>query len=174
MANVLIGIIGVILFIGLALAAVLFLGPQFQQATNNSKGSAAVQVTAQVAQAANLAYEQTGTQMTAAADVTAQLVTPGYLKVVPTNPVVAANVPQMMTTAGVVATGNANVAVLNIGTNDQICTQVGIQTGQLATSATAPASGTSFPTAPVSGCIKAATGAGAGMTVGNDYVFTNI
>ena len=111
--------------------------------------------------------------MTAAADVTAQLVTPGYLKVVPTNPVVVANVPQMMTSAGVVASGNANVAVLNIGTADQICTQVGIQTGQLTTSATTPATGAAFPTAPVSGCIKSTATFG-GLTTGNDYVFTNI
>jgi len=42
MSNVLIGIIGVILFIGLALAGALFLGPRFQESTNNSRGSAVI------------------------------------------------------------------------------------------------------------------------------------
>jgi hypothetical protein len=39
MSNVLIGIIGVILFIGLALAGALFLGPRFQEASIDSRAS---------------------------------------------------------------------------------------------------------------------------------------
>ena len=58
MSNVLIGIIGVILFIGLALAGALFLGPRFQQSTNNSKASASVQAVSQVGNAANMANVQ--------------------------------------------------------------------------------------------------------------------
>ena len=65
MSNVLIGIIGVILFIGLALAGALFLGPRFQESTNNSRASAAVQAVAQVASAANMYRVQEGTAPTA-------------------------------------------------------------------------------------------------------------
>ena len=54
MSNVLIGIIGVILFIGLALAGALFLGPRFQQATQNSKAAAAIQLVTQVSSALSL------------------------------------------------------------------------------------------------------------------------
>ena len=54
MSNVLIGIIGVILFIGLALAGALFLGPRFQESRNNSTASAQVAGMKQVADAIGL------------------------------------------------------------------------------------------------------------------------
>lgn len=60
MSNVLIGIIGVILFIGLALAGALFLGPRFQEATITSKSSAVVQALTQVTHAASLYEVQEG------------------------------------------------------------------------------------------------------------------
>jgi type II secretory pathway pseudopilin PulG len=84
MSNVLIGIIGVILFIGLALAGALFLGPRFQESTNNSRASAAVQAVAQVSNAANMYKVQEGKDV-AGTDPSA-LQTDGYLKSVPSNP----------------------------------------------------------------------------------------
>jgi len=88
MSNVLIGIIGVILFIGLALAGALFLGPRFQEATNNSKASAQVQAMQQVIAAANM-YEVTNGRSDLALDVsvdaTSPLVTGGFLKSVPSD-----------------------------------------------------------------------------------------
>src|SRR3546814_19495658 len=60
MSNVLIGIIGVILFIGLALAGALFLGPRFQESTNNSRASASVQAVSQIASAATMFEVQEG------------------------------------------------------------------------------------------------------------------
>lgn len=82
MSNVLIGIIGVILFIGLALAGALFLGPRFQEASQNSKASAAVQAVNQIANAANMYQVQEGkplgtTEMSVLKDR-------GYLKSIPT------------------------------------------------------------------------------------------
>jgi len=108
MSNVLIGIIGVILFIGLALAGALFLGPRFQESTNNSKAAAVVQSVSQVAHAANLfevsegrAYvsgssEQTGVD---------ELISLKYLKSRPTNPVKSVSGVQYGTLV-VSATGN--------------------------------------------------------------------
>lgn len=60
MSNVLIGIIGVILFIGLALAGALFLGPRFQEATVNSKASAQMAGLKQIADAVNMYRVQEG------------------------------------------------------------------------------------------------------------------
>ena len=54
MSNVLIGIIGVILFIGLALAGALFLGPRFQESRNSSGAAAGMQALSQVANAVEL------------------------------------------------------------------------------------------------------------------------
>ena len=65
MSNVLIGIIGVILFIGLALAGALFLGPRFQDATVNAKASAAHQAMAQMVHASNLYELQEGKRLRA-------------------------------------------------------------------------------------------------------------
>ena len=87
MSNVLIGIIGVILFIGLALAGALFLGPRFQESTNNSRASAAVQAVAQVSNAANMYKVQEGKDVAGSGVTPAtQLQSDSYLKSVPTNP----------------------------------------------------------------------------------------
>jgi hypothetical protein len=80
-SNVLIGIIGVILFIGLALSGALFLGPRFQEASNSSKGSAVASAVAQVAQATEMMRVQEGTSFTGAQ--TMSKIVPGYLKSVP-------------------------------------------------------------------------------------------
>jgi hypothetical protein len=47
-SNVLIGIIGVILFIALAMAGAMFLGPQFQRAFVNSKAMTLSQMASQI------------------------------------------------------------------------------------------------------------------------------
>jgi type II secretory pathway pseudopilin PulG len=82
MSNVLIGIIGVILFIGLALAGALFLGPRFQEATNNSKASAVVQANAQLAQAAAMYRVQEGREWD---NTRPEGLMPSYIKAMPTN-----------------------------------------------------------------------------------------
>jgi len=78
-SNVLIGIIGVILFIGLALAGALFLGPRFQESTNNSKAAAQIQAMSQIAQAANMYVVQEGRRT----DDIGLLVSSKYLKSAP-------------------------------------------------------------------------------------------
>lgn len=81
MSNVLIGIIGVILFIGLALAGALFLGPRFQEATLNSRGSAAVQAVSQISHAVNM-YEVNEGMPLPTNQINA-LQSKGYLKSIP-------------------------------------------------------------------------------------------
>jgi hypothetical protein len=60
MANVLIGIIGVILFIGLALAGASFLGPRFNEAQANTKASQISEAISQSVAAYKLRKAQTG------------------------------------------------------------------------------------------------------------------
>lgn len=60
MSNVLIGIIGVVLFIGLALAGALILGDDFTTASNSTKASIAMANLNQVAQAATMYALKTG------------------------------------------------------------------------------------------------------------------
>jgi hypothetical protein len=63
MSNVVIGIIGVILFIGLALAGALFLGPHFQSVRADSDASAYMLQLKQVTEAASLRNLQAGSQI---------------------------------------------------------------------------------------------------------------
>lgn len=88
MSNVLIGIIGVILFIGLALAGALFLGPRFQESSNSSKAAAVMQSVAQVAQATNLYQLQEGRPLMGDQYATTMqtLVDAKYLKTTVRNP----------------------------------------------------------------------------------------
>lgn len=179
MSQMFIGIIGIVVVIGLAIAGAVYFGDQFQQSRTKSRAAAAVAGTSQVAHAATLAYTTDGVQLKAAADVTAQLVNTGYLSSVPTNPVVPTNAPRLMTLAGVVASGAAEVAAMDLGgaAADETCVQIARQTGQNPAATAATITTTSFNTAiaaSVSGCIKAGTGAGAGLTVGNNYAYTKI
>ena len=124
MSNVLIGIIGVILFIGLALAGALFLGPRFQESTNNSRASAAVQAVSQVSNAANMYKVQEGTDASAG-DVAdgGQLVTSGYLKSTPSNPAGTAAI-------NLGATGTSRfVTMVLAGNAKAICQAINKQSG---------------------------------------------
>lgn len=126
MSNVLIGIIGVILFIGLALAGALFLGPRFQESTNNSKASAAVQAVSQVASAANMYRVQEG-KSDFSLNTTpgaGDLVTNNYLKSIPANPAGTA-IPSLAT---------AGYVTMDLATNAKsICDAINKQTGASAT-----------------------------------------
>jgi len=177
MSNVLIGIIGVILFIGLALAGALFLGPRFQESTNNSKASAAVQAVSQVSSAANMANVQNGTATQSGAATT--LATSGFLKSVPSNPTTGGTDPVLVSTAGA-ATGDAGYAVMALGTNaGPICAAIAKQSGMGAAFVATSTSGvdTVVPVAALpanpSGCIQASAAIGT-LTKDSYYAFARI
>ena len=135
MSNVLIGIIGVILFIGLALAGALFLGPRFQESTNNSRASAAVQAVSQVANAANMYQVQEGKTYTGA---DAQgLVEGQYLKSIPSNPTGTGGGAIVVDAAG------TKLVTMTLGQNNAaVCNAIAKQTGSAKADGTAPASAT--------------------------------
>ena len=93
MSNVLIGIIGVILFIGLALAGALILGSDFTTATSSSKAAAVVQGLQQVSNAYAMNTVRTGSPISAdqGETVVATLIAGKRLKSAPVNPVNSAN-----------------------------------------------------------------------------------
>lgn len=84
MSNVLIGIIGVILFIGLALAGALILGDDFRTANGDSKAAAAIQQVQQASHAISMYRLKTGSPYSQG---TLNGLTPRFLKVVPINPI---------------------------------------------------------------------------------------
>jgi hypothetical protein len=132
MSNVLIGIIGVILFIGLALAGALFLGPRFQSASNSSKASAAIQATKQVADAAHLYEVSEGAGI--GFNGGSELVSKGYLKSVPKVGEANASVLNDTGCAGC-TTGKPSGIGYFLGTDTNaknVCEAIMRQTGQLA------------------------------------------
>jgi hypothetical protein len=159
MSNVLIGIIGVILFIGLALAGALFLGPRFQQATANSKAAATVQAISQVARALELYEVQEGRQYVAG--TTSTLISAGYMKAPIPNPM---NPEWMVDTRGldgVSGSGPAGVAAVGAyqtGNNVQACAAIARQSGQtLKADGSPPDGGPTLPTQ-TQGCFVNAGG----------------
>lgn len=87
MSNVLIGIIGVILFIGLALAGALILGDDFKSSNAESKAAAISSMMQQSAQAVNMYQLKTGQVLSSAhAGSFATVIGPRFIKTSPTNP----------------------------------------------------------------------------------------
>jgi hypothetical protein len=84
LSNVLIGIIGVILFIGLALAGALILGDDFLSASNSSKASTIMAQMKQIVDAAEMRKLKLGISTTPSTDPS--FLMPRFLKVVPTPP----------------------------------------------------------------------------------------
>jgi hypothetical protein len=84
MSNVLIGIIGVILFIGLALAGALILGDDFRSASSDSQAAAAVAQAQQVQAAVEMWRLKTGQSTFPNQDTT--FLVPRFLKSAATNP----------------------------------------------------------------------------------------
>lgn len=88
MSNVLIGIIGVILFIGLALAGALILGDDFRSSKASSGAAAVMGQLQQVAAGVNMYQLKTGRTMMANDYLTnVDALVPRFLKVAPRNPI---------------------------------------------------------------------------------------
>ncbi len=155
MSQVLIGIIGVILFIGLALAGAMFLGPRFQESANNSRASASLQAVAQVAQAANMYQLQEGFP---SANVSA-LTGGGYLKAVPVNPVNNGVEPILADYLGS-SDGVMDHVTMNIGLTSepgtmQICEAINKQA--VGSAGTPPTAAPTASSTGVSGCFTSGT-----------------
>ncbi len=154
MSNVLIGIIGVILFIGLALAGALFLGPRFQESSNNSKAAAAIQAVSQVSSAVNMALVQGGATVTPHATSLEGLQTDGYIKSIPANPA-GLGVPLLFSSTG----GETTDMVIMPVTSEAVCAAAARQSGVGSPYLTTTdgldelASSDAFPSNP-SGCVK--------------------
>ena len=134
MSNVLIGIIGVILFIGLALAGAVFLGPRFQDATNRSKASAVQSQLKQVVDAASMAKLKTGRSVLVGEVGIYSPLMPRFLKTPPSNPVRAgASYFLLDETGGQVAGSEAAIAVAYLNRDEvsqRICEDIDRSAGR--------------------------------------------
>jgi len=128
-SNVLIGIIGVILFIGLALAGALILGDDFRTATSSSKAAAVTQTMQQVVAAANMFQLKKGRQLMASEHSTAidTLVAAKSLKVAAVNPMNGAAIALVNQGGGIDATSPGRFFYTNLGTDSvarDVCRQI--------------------------------------------------
>jgi len=113
MSNVLIGIIGVILFIGLAIAGALFLGPRFTDSKSTSTAAATIQATSQIAYA--YSYSNAERAVKAQAGDNPSALTPGYLRSVPTNPA-GSDVLKVVSATGSTTVGDGAMVVARLST----------------------------------------------------------
>ena len=153
MSNVLIGIIGVILFIGLALAGALILGDDFRSSKHDTKAAAIVQSLQQTSSAVSMYEMKTGETHRVGTSLTTLV--PRFLKTMAQNP-----------TGGPVArpvgAGGQNYSVPTymivmelINDAPQICLAIAQQASG-ATSAPKISDASQIPTDPV-GCFEVTT-----------------
>ena len=118
MSNVLIGIIGVILFIGLALAGALILGDDFRSSSSASKAAATVQQLHQISQAVAMYQLKTGRIMIASEDNVA-LLQPRFLKTWPSgNPFNGAAL-RINDASASIGASPAKMVITNFGTDER-------------------------------------------------------
>lgn len=123
MSNVLIGIIGVILFIGLALAGALFLGSRFKEARHDAEAASVVQAMNQIVQASNMYRVMEG----AASPEDISALVGRYLKSVPKNPL-GGDDPYFINASPDIA-GSADVVVMDLSNKGEaVCQAVNRQT----------------------------------------------
>jgi hypothetical protein len=161
MANVLLGIVGIVLFIGLSLAGASYFGPLTSDALTEARASGLIQILSTTAKAVNVRNREQET-MTASSANSSEL-TPDFLDETPVNPVTAGPV-LLVTDAGVSSSGVARFVASKLPTDQaDMCSYINRQGGG---SATVP-SVTTIPQQ-VTGCARANAAMGAFAT--GDYI----
>lgn len=140
MSNVIIGIIGVIVFIGLALAGASYVGTLVTDGTtqrNATQGVMTLQQTAAAAKLYNMRQRQWVPNSQTAVDT---MISAGILKSRPINPLVPSNYPIIVDINGSLTGNRPAYAIMYIGQTEQArdaCIEFEIQNGNL--DRTAPA-----------------------------------
>lgn len=118
---------------GIAIAGAIFLGPKFEDAQSQSLGSSSVQAVTAVASAVNSYRMATGYAYGSGLESADSLVTGGYLRAVPANPVLPGRPPQIIGANGsdYIASTSADrmswspkYVYMSVGTDRNVCTQV--------------------------------------------------
>lgn len=181
-SNLLIGIIGVALFIGLAMGAALFIGPQFDDAQNNALSSDTVQAVSSVASAVNSYRLATGYSVGPALSSAQALVSAGYLRDVPQNTALAGRPPQIVNAAGADSANSGasgtfapKYVIMSIGGLQDLCTLIEKKVGSISTGQTVSATARTMEGAVNRqvGCFRISTGATA-VSAGDYVVYSRI
>jgi hypothetical protein len=162
-SSVLIGIIGIALFIGIAVAGAVMLGPKFEDAQINSVSSNVLAAVSTVATAQNNYRFATGDGKGGLTGNLSQLLDGGFLKEVPTNPSAVGTRPDFVDESGVDYANSPNQAewsptmvLMSVGDDQELCTAIQRKVGTfssnqvVSTTASAPSTGANKN----SGCFK--------------------
>lgn len=182
LSNLLIGIIGVALFIGIAMGAAIFMGPKFDDAQTNAQASDVVQAVAAVAGAVSSYRLATGYGVGPALSSPQALVDGGYLRSVPLNSALPGRPPQIVDAAGSDASGGGSPAtfspryvVMSLGGAQDLCTIVERKVGGIAGDASVSAQARPMSNAPnrQAGCFRTSSASG-GIAAGDYVVYSRI
>jgi len=181
-SNLLIGIIGVALFIGLAMGAALFIGPQFDEAQTNAQASDTVQAVSSVASSVNSYRLATGYSFGPALSSSQALVDAGYLRDVPMNSAFSGRQPQIVNAAGLDSANSGAPAsfvpkyvIMSLGANQDLCTMIERKVGSISTATTVSASARAMEGAVNRqvGCFRISSAA-TGVASGDYVVYSRI
>ncbi len=163
MANVLIGIVGIVLFIGLALAGASFFGPVLMDSTTEARASGVFQVMSTVSKAVVVRDRELGTLTSPSLD--SSVLVPTYLEDMPVNPVSGSPI-SLLTSGGAAAGGMIRYIATRLpATEAKMCGYLNKQGGNLNTYDVPVLAG--FP-AQASGCFRAS--GQIGVVSGGEYV----
>lgn len=127
MANVLIGIVGVVLFIGLALAGASFFGPVMGDAMVEARANGLIQVLSTTSKAVSVRNRELETITPGSSD--SSILVPDYLEDLPTSPVNGNSV-MMLNELGQVSGGMTTVVASKLAVSDlEMCGYINRQGG---------------------------------------------
>lgn len=180
MSNVLLGILAVVLFMGLAIGSAVFLGPRFDEAQSLGAASDIIQSVASVSTAVNAYRMATGYAYGPGLESPQVLVDAGFMRRVPENSLVPGRAPQIYGSNGLdyLSTPAADQPVwsprfvyMSIGDDRLVCSQVMRVLGHISGSSMVSDTAVSPAVAGdqrSAGCFRTASG-GAQINA-NDYV----
>ena len=144
MSSVLIGIIGVALFMGIAIGSAIFLGPRFEDAQAQSLGSSAIQTVSAVGSSVSSFRMATGYAIGPGLESPQKLVDAGFMRQMPVNPVNSARPVVIVDESGKTYDGAAaaskpswspKAVVMSLGDDMKVCQQIQRMTGAISNSA---------------------------------------
>ena len=132
MSNVIIGIIGVILFIGLAIAGATFIGPLITEGASQKNAAVVLNSLSQTAAATRIYKMRTGQYAPTALNAVDTLISNRILSSRPENPFIAANHPVILDSNGSMS-GTPAYAVMWLGNSEQAmnaCIEIELQSSR--------------------------------------------
>lgn len=128
MSNVIMGIIGVILFIGVAVAGASFLGPRFMESAAQSQANAVMQANATIASAVQVRDRELEVTTPSNSELS-EILLPNYMADMPRNP--TGNFDALLVDEDGARSGPASFVIMKVGGDiaGDVCNSISAQGG---------------------------------------------